>query len=180
MGLPQTYQYTDKLDKKYNIFYDIFFDSVEIQRRTGISYYGPVLFVYSIDVLNIIPENYIRITKTNPEKWKNGLSDKERYFCTLEELSLHFDRDNFGQHITIINQRQPLSFDYLDKIILSDPQKENNFLFEQAYKMIESLTIKLGLHDSLTIRNYNYNNRFYTEYADNEKVQKHFGLGGHR
>ena len=68
---PQTGQYTDSLDKEYDIYYDIFFDSVEIQRITGVSYYGPVLFVYNINVLDDIEEGHIRITKMNPDKWRN-------------------------------------------------------------------------------------------------------------
>ncbi len=38
MGYPQTAQYSDKSDKRYNIIYEIFFNSMEIQGRTGISY----------------------------------------------------------------------------------------------------------------------------------------------
>lgn len=116
MNLPQTPQYTDESDKLYNIYYDIFFDSMEIQRRTGISYYGPVLFVYSIDVIDSVKEGHIRITKMNPDRWNNCLRDTKKYFCTFEDLSLHFDKDDFGQHITLTNQRQPLSFNYLERI----------------------------------------------------------------
>ena len=180
MNLPQTPQYTDKSDKLYNIFYDIFFDSTEIQRRTGISYYGPVLFVYSVDVIDIVQEGHVRITKMNPDKWNNSLRDTEKYFCTFDELSLHFDNDDFGQHITLTNQRQPLSFSYLERIILSDPQKEDDSLFEQAYTTIKSFLIRLGLDVPLIIRDYRYNDRFYTVYSDDGEVQKHFGLGGHR
>lgn len=180
MNLPQTPQYTDKSDKLYNIFYDIFFDSMEIQRRTGISYYGPVLFVYSVDVIDIVQEGHVRITKMNPDKWNNNLNDNEKYFCNFEELSIHFDKDDFGQHITLTDQRQPLSFNYLEQIILSDPQKEDNSLFDRACATISSLLIDLDFNIPLNIRDYSYNNRFFNEYSDNRKVRKHFGLGGHK
>lgn len=180
MGYPQTAQYSDKSDKRYNIFYDIFFDSMEIQRRTGVSYYGPVLFVYNLDVLDTIPESHIRITKKNPDRWSDTKSDAERYFCDYKELTELFDGQDFGQHITLTNQRQPLSFEYLDKIILSDPHKEDNTIFETAREEIEFLMKKNELNASLRIRAYSYNDRFYETYADDEKVIKHFGLGGHR
>lgn len=180
MNLPQTDQYTDETDRRYNIFYDIFFDSTEIQRRTGISYYGPVLFVYSVDVIDTVQEGHVRITKMNPDEWNDGIGETEQYFCTLDELSLHFDKDNFGQHITITDQRQPLSFNYLRQIILSDPRRENNFLFEQANLRIRELMNQIGLDFRLTIRDYNYNDRFNQTYSEAWKVRKHFGLGGHR
>lgn len=180
MNLPQTSQYTDESDKLYNIFYDIFFDSMEIQRRTGISSYGPVLFVYSVDVIDIVQEGHVRITKMNPDRWRNNFRDTEKYFCTFDELTLHFDNNDFGQHITLTNQRQPLSFNYLEQIILSNPQQEDNSLFEQAYTTISSFLNRLDLDVPLIIRDYRYNDKFYTVYSDARKVQKHFGLGGHR
>lgn len=179
MNLPQTDQYTDETDIRYNIFYDIFFDSTEIQRRTGISYYGPVLFVYSVDVIDTIQEGHVRITKMNPDEWNDGMGETEKYFCTFDDLSLHFDKDNFGQHITITDQREPLSFDYLRQIILSDPRKENNSLFERANLRIRELMDQIGLDFRLTIRDYNYNDRFNQTYSEAWKVRKHFGLGGH-
>lgn len=180
MKLPQTPQYTDGSDKLYNIFYDIFFDSMEIQRKTGISYYGPVLFVYNVDVIDIIQEGHVRITKMNPDRWNNSLSDTEKYFCTFDDLSNHFDNGDFGQHITLTDQRRPLSFSYLERIIISDPHKEDNSLFEHAYATINSFLICRGLDVPLIIRDYRYNDKFYTAYSDDRKVQKHFGLGGHK
>lgn len=180
IDLPQTDQYTDETDRRYNIYYDIFFDSTEIQRRTGVSYYGPVLFVYSVDVIDIVQEGHVRITKRNPDVWNDEMSETEKYFCSINELSFHFDKDDFGQHITLTDQRQPLSFDYLDQIILSDPRMDNNFLFERANLRIRELMVQIGLDCPLTIRDYNYNERFNRTYSEAWKVRKHFGLGGHR
>ena len=179
MELPQTPQYTDALDKRCNIFYDIFFDSTEIQRKTGYSSYGPVLFQYDINVLDIIKEGNIRITKTNPEKWLNTTNEAEKYFIELDELSFCFDKENFGQHITLIDQRTPLSFEYLERIVLSNPQKDNNYLFEIAKKIIEQAIEASTFDMSLEIRRYCYYPRFFEAYANPQKLQKHFSLGGH-
>ncbi len=180
MKLPQTGQYTDDFDKRYNIFYDIFFDSMEIQKRTGVSYYGPVLFVYDIDVLDTVEEGHIRITKMNPDKWKNTISANERYFLKLEELSLFFDKGNFGQHITLTNKKNILSFEYLEKIVLSDPQQKDNLLFEVAKARIRGLIDDACLAVPFIIRDYGYNNRFHDTYANPRKLQEHFRLGGHK
>lgn len=176
--LPQTYQYTDCLDKQFNIFYDIFFDSVEIQKITGVSYYGSVMFVYSIDVLDTLEEGHIRITKSNPEKWSSGLDINKRYFMNIDELSTGFVKGNFGQHITLTDQRVPLPFEYLTKVVLSDPKQKDNSIYQIAEKTLRPLISNIcGL--SLTIRDYSYKGRFFETYNNVYKVQCHYGLGGH-
>lgn len=86
MNLPQTPQVTDEIDKKYNIFNDIFFDSIEIQKKTGISYYGPVLFVYDINVLDLIDNEKIRVTRKNPINWISLDTESNRYFTDIDTL----------------------------------------------------------------------------------------------
>lgn len=174
MGLAQTSQYTDDLDRQYGIYYDIFFDSIEIQIRTGLNYYGPVLFEYNIDVLDSIEEGRILITKQNPDKWYTTESDNERYFRNINELSLLFEKGNFGQHITITDQRSPLSFQYLENIILSDPQQDDNSIFDTAKSTLSSLIQKNGFDVPLTIREYAYNNKFYDFYSVQRNLHKHF------
>lgn len=177
-NLPQTYQYTDNSDKRYGIFYDIFFDSIEIQERTGISYYGPVMFVYSIDVLDTVKEGHIRITKMNPEKWTPNMSISEKYFMNINELATEFVKGDFGQHITLTNQVNPLSFDYLEKVVLSDPQQKDNSLYQIAEKTLRPLISSIcGF--PLTIRDYAYTERFFDTYTNANKLQCHYGLGGH-
>lgn len=180
MGLPQTSQYTDFLDKKYNTFYDIFFDSMEIQRRTGYSSYGPVLFQYNLNVLDNVNEGCIRITKMNPDKWINTMNIYERYFLELDELSFFYDKNDFGQHITLISQKQPLPFKYLERIVLSNPQQADNLLFNVAKDTIEQVIKDNKLDMSLEIRKYSYNEKFFKEYTNKIKLINHFSLGGHK
>lgn len=62
-GLYQTSQETDDTDRDVDVFYDIFFDSVDIhQRIKKLNHYGPVLFVYSIDLIDTLPQGSIKIT----------------------------------------------------------------------------------------------------------------------
>ena len=179
LRLPQTEQYTDKLDQDYDIFYDIFFDSIEIQRRTGISYYGPVLFKYRIDVLDIVNEGDIRVSKINPQKWRNTSSENERYFNDYDTLAFCYNPDDFGQHIMLKNQTKPLPFDFLEKIVLSNPQQDDNSLFESAKAAIEGVLDDEWMDIPLIIRDYNYNNRFFETYKDCEKLNKHYSIGEH-
>lgn len=140
MGLYQTSQMTDDSDKDYDVFYDIFFDSVDIhQRSRRVNTYGPVVFVYSIDVLDVLPPDCVRITKSNPKYWNTSMSENDKYFLTPNELSLFYERGNFQQHLTIRHQMNPLSFDYLERIIIDDPGVEDTRYFDDAYHHLQDL-----------------------------------------
>ena len=179
MGFPQTEQYTDLSDRRNSIFYDIFFDSNEIQRRTGFSSYGPVLFQYSVDVLDTVKEGSIYITKCNPDRCSPDDEVEDRDFTELHELEELYDEWDFGQHVTLKDQITPLSFDYLEKIIISDPQKEDNSLYETAFRTIGSLINKYRIHVDYIRRNYNYKQRFVDKYNQEYLLNKHYKLGGY-
>lgn len=122
MGLIQTPQISDSDDKKYDVFYDIFFDSVDIHKRTNkLNNYGPLTFVYDLDVIDSLPEGSVKITKKNPIHWTEDMCDNEKYFIDVDELESYFQKGDFGQHITLVGQHRPISFDYLCKIILDNP-----------------------------------------------------------
>lgn len=132
-GLFQTPQESDDNDKRVDVFYDIFFDSVDIhQRIKDLNYYGPVLFVYSIDLLDALPIGSVRITKDNPIRWNPLMGENDKYFLSEEELYSCFIRGNFGQHITIRHQTVPLSFDYLEQVVIDDPGISYTLAFEAA------------------------------------------------
>ena len=79
LGYPQTPQNSDQLDREFDIYYDLFFDSVDIHERAhNANYYGPVLFEYNISVLDSIPEGCIRITKSNPINWNANITEDEQ------------------------------------------------------------------------------------------------------
>lgn len=97
LGLVQTSQTSDETDRLFNVDYDIFFDSVDIHERIKkINNYGPVTFVYSINVINILPEGIIKITKKNPMYWNNGMTEEEKYFTTYDEMFANYKKGNFN------------------------------------------------------------------------------------
>lgn len=139
-GLKQTPQETDATDKEVDVYYDIFFDSVDIhQRSRSINHYGPVTFVYSIDLLDALPEDSIRITKDNPIRWHPGMSEADKYFQSEYELRAVYTKGAFNQHLTIRHQYQPLSFEHLERIIIDDPGIANNSYFDNAFAYIKNL-----------------------------------------
>lgn len=141
-NLYQTYQKSDQTDKIFDVYNDIFFDSIDIHESIRrINFYGPVLFVYTIDILDTIPDNFIKITKSNPIYWDYNTKEKDKYFNTNEELEALFQKGNFQQHITLKNQHTPLPFDHLEKIILDNPGEKHEHLFEKALSVLQQ-TIK--------------------------------------
>lgn len=142
-GLYQTWQKSDDSDEEFDVFYDIFFDSVDIhQRIKGVNFYGPVVFVYSIDVLDVLPSGCIQITKENPIHWTSTMADKDKYFSTEEEVRNNYRCGEFKQHFTLRHQDEPLSFEYLEKIVIDNPGLEDNQYFEEAYQHLQNLINK--------------------------------------
>ncbi len=150
-GLFQTSQDTDASDQAFDVFYDIFFDSVDIHARSSnLNYYGPVTFVYSVDLLEKIPEGSVQITKSNPKYWTCDMQEDARYFISSDELACGFVRGDFQQHITLRHQAEPLSFDCLEKVILDDPCLSDNCYFSEGYACLQELLTPL--HIPLEIR----------------------------
>lgn len=152
----QTGQYSDKTDKKLGVYNDIFFDSVDIHKRTrGVNYYGPIMFVYSLDLLSA-PEvdNTVRITRENPAKWATDrpLTDEDKYFMTAFDLSYGFQKGAFKQHITL-HDVPKISFQYLQEIHIDPLPEKYKKIFENAYYTLRDAIYSAGLNTPLIIRN---------------------------
>ena len=134
-GLKQTPQPSDADDKIYNIWNDIFFDSRDVHRTVkNANKYGPVCFVFSVDLLDDISLPLIRITKSNPYNWGKTNSDiEDNYIDNISE----YQKGNIAMHLTFCDCHTVIPFSpYLKKIILDDPQLEDNGIFEKAKNSI--------------------------------------------
>lgn len=126
LGVKQTPQATDALDKKYSIWFDIFTGSVDIHDRDNRhNAYGPVLF--EIDT-KIIEETYtgrVLVTKLSPAKW-SGKSEKQRWFLNKQDLDEHFVKGTSDQLIVFrhCGGELPLKH-YLKRIVLDEPGLAN-------------------------------------------------------
>jgi len=101
-GLVQTPQQSDAQDKLFKIWNDLFFDSVDIHERAAApNFYGPVLFVFPLEVLTPEVAPFVSVTRTNPISWKIGQPTKERYFTSARSLHQGFIHAEFGQHIVL-------------------------------------------------------------------------------
>ena len=122
LGLPQTVQYTDGIDRQYDIFNDIFFDSDDIHyRASDKNHYGPVLFVFNIDIL-LYPGISLWITKSNPSDWPT-VAVEDKYFSCSEEFIYRYSVGTFCQMITIKNCNGFLPFNgYLHSVVVDGLQ----------------------------------------------------------
>ncbi len=153
MGLPQSPQESDESDKEWKIYNDVFFDSVDIHKRIrNINYYGPVTFVYSVDLLDSLNEYEINVTKDNPVYWKEGSKTEDNYFTDADELENGFTKGAFYQHITIKNIEK-VPFNYLEKIIIENPGEDKKEYLDNAVTAIKNVIEEKQLNILLEIRN---------------------------
>lgn len=119
----QTWQGTDSIDKKYGIFNDIFFDAENLWENV-INNYGPVVFRYSLKVLQ---GKKIRISNGNPVKWEDIPAEK-RYLVSEDDvikLSPEGQSWPWGSHIIFPNTER-LCFTQLEDVQFYIPTKEYN------------------------------------------------------
>ncbi|MDT4956141.1 MAG: hypothetical protein QOJ02_4279 [Acidobacteriota bacterium] len=132
----QTPQKSDGLDIEYGIWFDIFTDSVDIHARASqVNYYGPVLFVLDSRIIKDTYTGKVWVTKLNPTKW-GGHPYEKRWFTSEEDLERKFVYGRFDQMIVFRHCGGELSFkDYLEEIILDDPQLEESEPHIDYYSM---------------------------------------------
>jgi hypothetical protein len=129
-GLLQTAQPSDDVDKKYGVWDRIFLDHVDIHARggraRGANYYGPVLFVFDLEILLGQPAGTeILVAKENPVDWKENQPNSERWFETVEELSQSLHFGDFKKMLMIKTPQGRLDFpNRAANIILDDPQQK--------------------------------------------------------
>jgi hypothetical protein len=122
LGIKQTAQKSDDIDKRYGIWFDVFADSVDIHARASrANVYGPVMFVIDSKVIEKTYTGRIWVTKINPTKW-SGKADTERWFQGKEDLEENLVKGRFDQMLVLRHCGGELPFkNYLKKIILDDP-----------------------------------------------------------
>jgi len=127
LGITQTPQSSDDIDKRYGIWFDVFADTVDIHHRARrANAYGPVLFVFDTQLIKRSYTGRIWVTKMNPTKWA-GNSDQQRWFQDKEDLEENLVKGSFDQILVFRHCGGQLPFRrFLKMIILDDPQWEDD------------------------------------------------------
>ena len=132
--LPMTPQFSDDIDKRFDVWNDIFLDIVDLHGyfpRQNV--YGPVCFKISNEFLLDKNLPNICITKNNPIYWNVEMTEEEKYYSSVNEYIVDFEecmRNNTIQTkmFTIHNTGKRIPFKkYLVEVILDNPAvKVNN------------------------------------------------------
>ncbi len=149
LSLYQTSQMSDELDKKFDVWNDVFLDTTDLHGffpRQNL--YGPALFKISISFL-LENKHNIWITKDNPKYWNDRLKMSEKYFSSVDELREDWEKyEQQRKMITIKNELNPILFDYLKRVIVDNPKVmlDGINLFDKAK---EALINAIGKNKSL-------------------------------
>jgi hypothetical protein len=149
--------YTDQKDKALGIYNNIFFDIKDLHNEFNKSnYYGPILFVYSTDVLDQFDD--IEITQNNPCYWNNQMQDQEKYIQNFEDLEKNIHEGYFSRHSIMITNKDKVNFRYLEKIIVDRCNNRNtkgeNYS-EMAVLNLKELIQKEGMKIPVCFRKCN-------------------------
>lgn len=142
LGLNQTAQSSDSIDKVLDVWNDVFLDTTDLHTYfSRQNYYGPILFEFDVSLIENT-EYEIWVTKNNPIYWKKESSMEDRYFRSVEEL-----RDNWKNYsrqkmmVTIRNNSSPILFESVRRVLIDDPRvtltNENIHLFNETVRLIK-------------------------------------------
>jgi hypothetical protein len=123
MGLHQTPQSSDDIDKVLDVWDDVFLDTTDLHsyfKREN--HYGPILF--ELDLELILDENFdIWITRNNPIYWNADTTAEDRYFQSVDELKEKWDSiERQRKMITIRKNTSPILFNYVRRVLVDDPK----------------------------------------------------------
>lgn len=147
-GLSQTPQFSDKEDKELGIFNDIWLDPVDNAYIGGINMYGPVLFRYSLDLLDTM-DVPVRVTRSNPTgnsgHWTKDTPMNERYYSSADEFEAAFkapDLDVFCHSFTF--SVPMLGFEHLECVQIDSPGRDDQ-MYQEAVKALKEAAKKAGV-----------------------------------
>lgn len=134
----QTMQRSDEKDKMLGIYNDIFFDATNMWQvnQVNYSYYGPVVFKYTIDFLSQMPNVFV--SKNNPihMQW-NCVEDN--FFCDVQELKTNLEESTYSwpiaYHIILKNQGG-IDFTALHEIDFFIPNFNYEYVDSEKYIQI--------------------------------------------
>jgi hypothetical protein len=124
LGLEQTPQTSDDIDKKFDVWYDVFLDSSDLHTLFNRqNHYGPVLFKFNVDVLTLKDLPPLWVTKNNPIYWDDNSTLEDRYFQSIREFDNGYTNRSYRQMITLRYASSLIPFEpYLEEILLDDPK----------------------------------------------------------
>jgi hypothetical protein len=150
----QTEQYTDESDKELGLWNKVFLDSLNIHTRLRRrNLYGPVAFVFDMNVLTSPAVKLIRASVKNPAHWREGDKREERWFTDPVDFWKRFNHHTAWEHSLILScEGGLLPFaQFLREIILDMPRQkmpgtdEDTFIFAKRHLVANLGTLKVPI-----------------------------------
>jgi len=86
-NLIQTDQKSDEKDKKYGVWDDVFLDAFDIHKKYNKrNLYGPVMFVFKLEMLLSPSISQALVTKCNPINWSDTLTNDDKYYSSIDQI----------------------------------------------------------------------------------------------
>lgn len=157
-GLEQTPQSSDEIDKIFDVWNDVFLDTVDLHTYFNRqNYYGPVLFKLTTVFLNEL-DIEIWVTKDNPINWNQEMTMEQKYFSSVAELRENWDSYARQRKMTTIkNNSEPILLNYVEEVIYDNPgvmNKETGLVFfnQGMADLKESLKVNPPFKNKFTTR----------------------------
>jgi len=133
--IPQSSQWSDKKDKEFDIYNDIFLNFHDLHRNfSSPNDYGPVLFCFNaIKTLNFIIDTCIglSLTKKQPHKWLKSDAPKDRWRSSISDLFPHPAMSAKARHINgwpdLVISAETLPLDLVDAVVVDKHHTSNTF-----------------------------------------------------
>ena len=105
------------------IWYDLFFDTIDLGAKYPYNKYGPITFCFDIELLQEYWLPKIWVTRTNPIHWKPNAINQ---WLTQEEISTTYDpisSNAYQNHLVVRNAGGVIRLGkHLKEIIVDDPE----------------------------------------------------------
>lgn len=129
-------------------------DGVDIHDRAKQrNFYGPVIFVFDVEIFSQDWLSSLWITKKNPQNWKETDTNSDRYFDSVEDFRQNYKFGDFEKifvlrHIGGVLRLKP----YLQKILLDNPRLSFNGIdiYSQAVGALKA-TARIGGIENIII-----------------------------
>ncbi|WP_290243266.1 hypothetical protein [Pedobacter aquatilis] len=90
-NLSQSFQRSDEKDKKYDVWDHIYLDGTDHHKKYSQSnFYGPVLFIFDLELLASPSFPKVHIMRTNPHFWTDNTTEDEKFYNNIDDVNENY------------------------------------------------------------------------------------------
>ncbi|SDH52077.1 hypothetical protein ACQ86K_12770 [Mucilaginibacter sp. P19] len=86
-GLAQTSQTSDQKDKDHDVWDHLYLDGQDHHKEySRANHYGPVVFIFKIELLNEDEFKQVYVMRSNPATWDENTTEVEKFYNDIDEV----------------------------------------------------------------------------------------------